>query len=264
MQTFEIDGPVQVSVENSAGEVRVTTTDAVRAEVEVTAMRNDDPSREAAEETRVEYRDGRLDVAVPRNKGTFFGREPRVRVDVRVPHDSSLAFTTASADVRGEGRFAEVRGKTASGDVSLGDAGTVRIESASGDLRVDELRGDGGLKSASGDIKLGHVAGTLDASVVSGDLRVATIDNGAHVQAVSGDIDLTAVAQGDVEVRSVSGDVSVGVRQGARVRVDVSTVSGDLESEVELDAAPGDGDDGPLVSVSGRTVSGDLRIKRAR
>lgn len=264
MQTFEIDGPVQVSVENPAGEVRVTTTDAVRAEVEVTAMRNDDASREAAEQTRVEYRDGRLELAVPRRNGSFFGREPLVKVEVRVPHDSSLAFTTASADVRGDGRFAEVRGKTASGDVTVGDADTVRIESASGDLRIDEVRGAGGLKSASGDIKLGHVAGPLDASVVSGDLQVAAIDNGATVQAVSGDIDLTAVAQGDVEVRSVSGDVSVGVRQGARVRVDVSTVSGHLRSEVELDAVPGEGDDGPLVSVSGRTVSGDLRITRAR
>jgi DUF4097 and DUF4098 domain-containing protein YvlB len=264
MQTFEIDGPVQVSVENSAGEVRVTTTDAVRAEVDVTAMRNDDASREAAERTHVGYREGRLTVEVPRRNGSFFGREPQVRVEVRVPHDSALAFTTASADVRGEGRFTEVRGKTASGDVTVADAVDVRIESASGDLRIDEVRGAGGLKSASGDIRLGHVSGSLDASVVSGDLQVAAVDNGAHVQAVSGDIDLTAVAQGDVEVRTVSGDVSVGVRQGARVRVDVSTVSGDLKSEVELDTAPGEGEDGPLVSVSGRTVSGDLRIKRAR
>src|SRR3712207_5931344 len=164
MQTFEIEGPVQVGVENSAGAVRVTTTDAVRAEVEVTPMRNDDASREAAEQTHVECRDGRLTVAVPRRNGSFFGREPQVRVEVRVPHDSSLAFTTASADVHGEGRFAEVRGKTASGDVTVADAETVRIESASGDLRIDEVRGAGGLKSASGDIRLGHVAGTLDAS----------------------------------------------------------------------------------------------------
>ena len=265
MQTFQVDGPVRVSVACPVGDVRVATTDAPHAEVDVQALRNDDATREAVANTRVELLDGRdLVIEVPRREGSFFGREPRIRVDVKVPNDSTLAFTTASADVQATGRYAEVRGKTASGDVTVADAGTVRIESASGDLRVEEVRGEAGLKATSGDIRLGHVAGRLDAAVVSGDMEVRAADNGATVQAVSGDISLVAVAQGDVDVKSVSGDVSVGVPQGTRVHIDVSTVSGDLKSDVSLDDAPPAEGSGPLVSVSGRTVSGDLRIRRAR
>lgn len=266
METFEVDGPVQVSVECPVGEVRVATADAPRAEVEVRALRDDDASREAVANTRVELRGNELVVEVPKHGWSFFGRDPKIQVDLTVPHDSALAFTTASADVRATGRYADVRGRTASGDVTVTEAGSVRLETASGDLRVDEVRGPAGVKTASGDVRLGHVAGAVDASVMSGDLEVRAADTGGSLHAVSGDIDLASVAQGDVEVRSVSGDVTVGVRPGVRVHVDVTTVSGDLRSDVELTDVPSDGDadaSGPSVAIRGRTVSGDLRVRRA-
>lgn len=262
MKTFETGGPVEVSVECAAGEVRVATADAARAEVDVTALRDDDVSREAVAATLVELRDDRLVVEVPKREGRLFGREPKVRVDVRVPHGSGLSFRTASADVAAGGRLAGVRGRTASGDVRVDEAATVRLETASGDLRVGTVRGPAGLKTASGDIELGHATGPVEASVVSGDLRVRAADEGASLSAVSGDVAVESVARGDVEVRTVSGNATVGVRTGARVHVDVSTVSGDLQSEVELDETPAEGE-GPLVEVRGRTVSGDFRVRRS-
>lgn len=263
METFDVEGPVRVTVENPAGEVKVATGDAPRAEVEVRALRDDEASRDAVANTRVELRDGELVVEVPHRRGSFLiGRDPQVLVDVRVPHDSALAFATASADVAARGRYGEVRGKTASGDVTLTDAASVSLEAASGDLRVDEVRGSARLRTASGDVAIGHAAGRIEAAVVSGDLRVRSADEGGAVQAVSGDIELGAVARGDVEVRSVSGDVSVGVPAGVRVHVDVSTVSGDLDSDFALTATPVESD-GPVVSIKGRTVSGDLRVRRA-
>jgi hypothetical protein len=264
-QTYDAPGPLRVSVESPYGDVTVTTHDAPRAEVEVRALRDDEGSREAAEQTLVELTGSDLRIEVPkRHGGLFFGRDPKIAIDVRVPHDSALAFTTASADVRAAGRYADVRGRTASGDVTVAEAGSVRVESASGDLRVEEVRGDADLKTASGNVRAGHVAGRLTASVVSGDLRVGSAGAGAHASAVSGDIDLEAVGGGDVEVRSVSGDVLVGIAPGCRVHVDVTTVSGDLSSDLDLGETPGEGGDGPVVEVRGRTVSGDLRIRRAK
>lgn len=262
METFEVTGPVRASVRNACGEVRVATTDAPRAEVEVRALRDNDASRDAAAGTSVELRDGELWVEVPRVRGSLLGRDPEVLVDVRVPHGSALAFTTASADVSARGRLGDVRGKTASGDVAIGDAGAVSVETASGDVRVDAARGPATLRAASGDVSVGHAAGRLDASVVSGGLRVGAAAEGGSVQAVSGDIEVRAVTAGDLEVRSVSGDVVVGVAPGSRVHVDVTTVSGDLDSDVVLTDAPAAGD-GPLVRVHGRTVSGDVRVRRA-
>lgn len=267
MKTYDTPGPVRVSVECPVGEVRVTTHDAPRTEVDVVALRDDEATREAVAETTVELRpdgDGHeVVVEVPRRHGVFFGREPRIRIEVHAPHDASLSFRTASADVSATGRLGTVRGKTASGDVTVPLAAEVRVETASGALRIGDVAGDAELRSASGDIRVGTVGGSFDGSVVSGDLRVAAAARGGAAAAVSGDIELASVTEGELSVRSVSGDVTVGVRQGSRVHVDVTTVSGDLESELDLDDAAPEGE-GPLVDLRGRTVSGDLRVRRAR
>jgi hypothetical protein len=263
-QTYDAPGPLRIRVESPYGDVNVVTHDEPRAEVEVRALRDDDASHEAVERTTVELAGDNLRIEVPKlHGGRLFGRDPKIAVYVRVPHDSTLTFTTASADVDAKGRYAEVRGRTASGDVTVADAGTVRVETASGDLWIVDVRGDAELKTASGDARARRVGGRVTASAVSGDVSVGSAGAGARVTVVSGDIDIEAVGGGDVEVRIVSGDVLVGLAPGCRVHVDVASVSGDLSSDVELGDAPGEGGDGPVVHVTGRTVSGDLRIRRA-
>jgi hypothetical protein len=66
-----------------------------------------------------------------------------------------------------------------------------------------------------------------------------------------------------VKLSSVSGDVRVGVQPGLRLYLDVGTVSGSANSELESDDASAAGDDGEIVELRVRTVSGDARIERA-
>lgn len=267
MESFETPGPVQVAVECAAGEVVVTTHDDPRTEVELVPLRDDEASRSAVERARVELlargAGDRVVVEVPERTGVFHGREPRVRVEVRAPHGTALTFTTASAEVVASGRLGEVRGKTASGDVTLPSVDAVEVKTASGEIRVGDVAGRATLQSASGDVRVGAVGGPLDANVVSGSLVVEAAEAGGAASAVSGDIELAAVTEGEVSIRTVSGDVTVGVREGSRVHVDVSTLSGDLRSDLDLSDSPDEGGDGPLVEVRGKTVSGDLRVRRA-
>jgi DUF4097 and DUF4098 domain-containing protein YvlB len=265
MTTYELTGPLLARVQSAVGEIDVATHDAARADVEVRALRDDDVTRETVEKTTVELRprgDGHeLVVDVPK-RHTFLGREPRLRIELRVPHGTDLTFHTASAEVTANGRLGDVRGKTASGDVTVAAAATVELSTASGDLRADEVSGSADVKTASGDIRLGHVGGAVNAGVVSGDVRVDTAESGGTFSAVSGDIEVVAVAAGDVRVSSVSGDVEIGVPEGTGVHVDVSTVSGDLSSDVELDEVQSEGTAGPVVDIRGKTVSGDVRVRR--
>jgi hypothetical protein len=66
-------------------------------------------------------------------------------------------------------------------------------------------------------------------------------------------------------LRAISGDVTVGVRTGARVYVDANTISGSTSSEFELSDSPAAAPaaDAPLVELFVKTVSGDIRIERA-
>lgn len=268
MPTYDIPGPLHVVVETAVADLVLDTHDEPTATVEVRALADDDVTREAVEGTRVELvaRGDRheLLVVTPKRSGIFFGREPRMRIEARVPEGATLLFKTASGDVTANGRLGDVRGKTASGDVTVGAAANVRVDTASGDVRVTEVSGDADARSASGEVTIGRVGGRLDAHVVSGDLRVDSVGAGGSAGTVSGDVTLTAVESGALAVRSVSGDVVVGIVPGARVHVDVTTVSGDLRSDVALDDAPASGTaDGPVVDISGRTVSGDVHVRRA-
>jgi len=69
-------------------------------------------------------------------------------------------------------------------------------------------------------------------------------------------------------VKTVSGDVRVGVGRGTRVWIDATSVSGDLGSELGLDDGEPDTDEpdpggGPVVPLHVKTVSGDVSIVRA-
>ena len=99
---------------------------------------------------------------------------------------------------------------------------------------------------------------------VSGDVSVREASEGVKVESVSGDVQLDSVEAGNVELNSISGDLRVGIKRGSRLAVDANAVSGDLRSDIELGTdAEAAGDDGPLVDLRARTISGDLRITRA-
>ena len=139
--------------------------------------------------------------------------------------------------------------------------------SASGDAHVDTVDGSLDVKSASGDLHVGSVARDSNIQLVSGDAYIREADDSISANTVSGDQRYEAVLKGRLELRAISGDVSVGIRRGSRVFVDANTVSGSTSSEFELgdapqDVPPADGEI-PLVEVFAKTVSGDVRIERA-
>jgi DUF4097 and DUF4098 domain-containing protein YvlB len=87
--------------------------------------------------------------------------------------------------------------------------------------------------------------------------------HGARITGVSGDVRVLALAEGALRVRSVSGNVDVGVAPGVDLEVDVETMSGSVQSDIPLDRAPGDRRGGAHVEISVRSVSGDVAIEHA-
>ncbi len=290
MQRFETPGAVTVLVRNDAGEVELATRDGATTDVDVSALGDD--ADDLVERTRVdEERSGdghRVVVEVPHtNRSAAGGRERSgVRVVVGCPIGSRLEVKTASASVEAEGRFGpvdiqsasgEVRIESVAGDLKVGTAsgdvsvetveGNARIETASGDVHCGTLDGGGIVNTASGDIEVESAAAPLDLRTASGDVRAFDVLAGCQIRSASGDQRVERIVSGRAKLDTVSGDLVIGIARGTAVVVDAQTVTGDLSSEIDLDAAgdtPGAGvPDGPTLDLRVRTVSGDVRVERA-
>ena len=270
VERFSTPGPLTVEVRVPAGRVELETTDGEETVVELRPLRDNAASREAVEQATVELREeaGGRRVTVDVGRKTMFGItfEVNREVGVRVvaPHGFAADVSVASADVDGRGRIGSAKIKTASGDVGLERVERdVELKSASGDLAVTRAGGAAEIQSASGDVALLDVGGPAKVRTASGDVFVRAAATDVTVNTASGDQRVEAVAAGRVELKSASGDLWVGVRQGSRVWVDARSLSGDTSSELDLDAAPEEADDGPLVEISATSMSGDVRIARA-
>ena len=200
---------------------------------------------------------GRVKLAI-----NFDLRRDSIDLRIKVPHGTILRASTGSADIRATGRYRDVETKTGSGDVSVDvvehDA---EIKVASGDVKIDRVGGSLRVQTAAGDVLAGPVGGEAEIKSASGDIRLEDAGGNVTVNSASGDVRVGSVAQGKVELKSVSGDLLVGVRKGSRVWMDVKTITGDARSE--LDPGGEDDDEGPLVELKATAMSGDIRIVRA-
>ena len=262
---FQTSGPASLTVRNTSGEIVLETVDGDETFVELVPLSRD--SEEAVAEATVEQHGDEIVVELPeRRRLRMLVLDAKVRVSIRCPHGSRARIKTVSADTEARGRFGEFEFNGVSGDIRVDEVhGAARVKTVSGDVRVGPVARDGSFQSVSGDLAVERVGGAAELRSVSGDVRLDSAEQAVTMQTVSGDQILRSVVRGSVQLKSVSGDVIVGVAQGTRVWVDARTMSGATESELDLSGdAPGSGDDGPLVEIRANALSGDIRLTRAR
>ncbi len=288
-ERFDTPGPVEVMVNNKLGDVLMRTHSAPTTEVEVSGEGSD--GDEVVENARVELRNfggsQRVIVEVPTPPAFLWHSGPDVMVTVRLPEGASVDIETASGKIVGEGTLGATRTRTASGSISLGPvAGDLFAQSASGDVGVASVTGGAEITTASGSVRCGPLGKTvlvktasgdvdvdsahdrMTAQTASGDIEVGHVRDGCDLKTVSGDQRVRQLLAGEAEFKTVSGDLTVSVARGTTVAIDVESLSGSLSSEIDLspEAPDGEGPDqqgGPHAKLRVRTVSGDVRIRRA-
>jgi DUF4097 and DUF4098 domain-containing protein YvlB len=111
---------------------------------------------------------------------------------VKVPEASSLRVNTVSADVEVDNVTGEQRLESVSGDiVTSAHAEDIEIETVSGDVEVDgdEKRMRSRFNTVSGDVEAENLAGEIAAESVSGDLVITSGEfSRAYVHTVNGEI----------------------------------------------------------------------------
>ena len=278
MPVFDTPGSVSLHIRLPGGRVVVTTAEEPRTSVELipTGRRGSDAIENV--EIRAQERAGGHVVTIEEKDRIRWGPiriswGADVEVRISCPPGSDLDLSGGSTDLRVEGDLGEVSVRTASGDVKL-DAvrKQLQVKTASGDVTVGAIEADGTVNTVSGDIGVERVEGSLVARAVSGDARIIAVRGPLTLSTTSGDARIESVEAGEVKFQSVSGDARIGVSRGTRVWIDATSISGDLESELGLadhedasedDAAAAGADEGSVVPLQIKTVSGDVTIVRA-
>jgi hypothetical protein len=262
MKEFDCPRPVPVAVKLGGGALEIVAEPRDTASVQVSPWDNSEASREAAERTLVEMRDGRLVIEANEGGPLWLWRNGRVRVNLRVPLDCPLTVKVASADVRCGGRYGEVSLTTASGDAAVEHVtGDAAIHTASGHVLFERVDGRASISGASGDVTVTRVYGDISGGTASGDLTVEEAGASVKVNTASGDLRVGCVRRGTVRLKSASGDVFVGVAQGTSVWLDVNTASGRTRNGLTMDAEPPANGQAQL-DLAIRTASGDVDIHR--
>ncbi|HVO35404.1 MAG TPA: DUF4097 family beta strand repeat-containing protein [Gemmatimonadales bacterium] len=172
--------------------------------------------------------------------------EGDVDFTISVPVGTPLEVHAISADVDASAVCGPVRLGSISGGVTLACAtGDVEVESVSGDVSASDIRdGHTEISSTSGDVQVRQAKGSLSAHSVSGDVTLERVDgDDVGVETVSGEIGFSGPIHdnGRYRFHSHSGDVTVRPDGDLNATVDVSTFSGDLESDWPITITPGPG-----------------------
>lgn len=156
------------------------------------------------------------------DKVTFEDLSSGNRVDVRVKYPENC---DCHVDVRFDV-------KVPSG-INYSDSFT----SVSGNVEVNQVKGDLRANSVSGNVKVNRVTGSVKANSVSGNVEVGEVYGRASANSVSGDVEIdikSLEGTENMEFASVSGNVSVKLPGNLDAEVKLSTRSGDLKTDFPL------------------------------
>jgi len=282
MPTFDSPEPIFVTVEVGVGDIRIVASDRTDTIVEV---RPTDPAKKgdviAAEQTRVEYAGGRLQIRAPKGwrRYTPLGGGESVDVQIDLPAGSHVQGEAGMAAFRCTGRLGECRFKTGLGEIRLDQAGLARLTTGGGDIIVDQVTdhaelktgtgavqvgsigGSAVVKNGNGDTWIGEVIGELRVNAANGRISVDQAHAAVTAKTANGDVRLAEVASAAVRAQTACGKVDVGVLAGVAAWLDLYTHYGNVRNDLSATerSEPGEA----TVEVRARSSFGDIAVRRS-
>jgi DUF4097 and DUF4098 domain-containing protein YvlB len=281
MPNFETPEPISVSVALVVGDLRIIASD--RNDTVVVVSPNDSSSEgdvKAAEQTRIEFSQGRLLIKAPKSWKTFspFGGRESIDVAIELPAGSRVDAEAAVGDISCDGRLGECSFTTSVGNIRLEETGPARLNTSAGSVTVDRIAGraeitgsgqvrirqiEGGavIKNLNGVTWIGEVKGDLRCNAANGDITVDRALGAIAAKTANGAVRIGEVIRGSVELGTAYGELEVGIREGTAALLDVRSQFGSVRNLLAASDGPQPSDQ--RVEVRARTSFGDIVIRRS-
>jgi DUF4097 and DUF4098 domain-containing protein YvlB len=291
-KTYTVDGPAHLQLTSGSGDATITVgapgSIHVHGEVSVHSWSSDSGHRrvnELAANPPISQQGNLLRV------GESNGSMNNVSIDytIEVPPDTALVANSGSGDVevsgiKGPASFnlgsgsvkassigSDVQIRAGSGDVELENvAGQITGNAGSGAVKFSNVKGAVRFETGSGDVEIANPGNTVELNTGSGNLTVSNATSDVRASTSSGDVDLSGDPGGMNywDVKTGSGNVTLGVPSSSSLRLYARSGSGDIESDLpismegsndkhELRAKLGDG----KARVEVETSSGSITLK---
>jgi DUF4097 and DUF4098 domain-containing protein YvlB len=281
MPNYETPDPISVTLELGVGDMRIAASDRTDTVVEVRPSDEGDESDvKAAQQVRVDYSGGMLQVTGPKARIFDFSRKTRsVDVSIELPSGSQVSAEMQVGAFRSAGRLGECRLKTSAGNVWLERTGPLRLDTSAGHVTVDGIAGNAEISTGSGKVQIGEVKGAAVVKNSNGDTTIDVVTGDVQVRAANGDIcveragagvdaktsngsiRLGEAVRGSVVLGTAMGDLEVGIAEGTAAWLELNTGFGHVRNLLENATRPEEADE--TVEVRGRTSYGDITIHRS-
>ena len=254
-EIFETPSAVKLRVEVPAGRVFVTAEATGQTRIELAALSS--KAREWVADAEISKNGDEIVVFIRQPSIFSWGFNRGVDVNIHVPLESWAAMATGSGHIDTAGRLGKVRATSGSGKIRLDDcgevyartgsgeitvrlcAGSVDAKTGSGHVTVGKVGADARIETASGGAEIDEVGGNARIHCASGHIEVGLSGDSLDAHAASGSIRVRCADHGRVRARTHSGSVKVGVPNGTAALLDVSTMSGRVDSELRPSDVPG-------------------------
>ncbi len=239
VKTFGIDQLKEIYIHSVSSDVSVFSTDEEDIKIHFYG-RSALKSEKALPKLITNLEGSKLKIEIKYPKAVFYwAAAADVLLDIYIPRDyrDNVIIDAVSAEV----------------DISNLDINNFQCKTVSGDLKIKSLGSDNlTLKTTSGDVNIMDFTGNLKADSVSGDIdvRCRVFDN-------------------NIDIKTISGKVEIGLPQNAEFYLKTNTVSGEVVTKFpitiisfnkmnQLEGTVGTGDNSIIID----TVSGDIHISK--
>lgn len=176
MQKFDTPTPAPISavLNIPAGRIQIIAADRTDTTVEIRPA-NPSKSRDTktAEQTEITYTDGILRIHTPEPDNQLLGPAGSVEITIQLPTGSHIEAKTAAAELRGVGRLGDITFDGAYRHTKIDEAAGVRLTATDSDIEIGRLTGPAQITTARGTIRITEaVTGTLELRTQSGNITV--------------------------------------------------------------------------------------------